>query len=87
MWGEEEAEVNFQAYKMDFYSNDPEVQYSNFVLLMEQKLDDDVGNMEVELYLLKRNVKASVSSLGQICLDSDQVQTFSLPYCGSFPCK
>ncbi|XP_019164958.1 PREDICTED: endoribonuclease Dicer homolog 3 [Ipomoea nil] len=72
-WGEEEGEVKFQAYKMDFCSSDPEVQYSKFVLLLEQKLDDDVGNFEVELYLLKRNVKASVSSLGQLCLDSDQV--------------
>nr|GLL32084.1 endoribonuclease Dicer homolog 3 [Ipomoea trifida] len=72
-WGEEEAEVNFQAYKMDFCSSDPEVQYSKYVLLLEQKLDDDVGNIEVELFLLKRNVKASVSSLGELCLDSDQV--------------
>lgn len=77
VWGEEKAEVNFQAYKMDFCSSDPEVQYSKYVLLLEQKLDDDVGNIEVELFLLKRNVKASVSSLGELCLDSDQVHTFS----------
>ncbi|CAH9128863.1 unnamed protein product [Cuscuta epithymum] len=74
LWGEVEAEVNFQAYKMVFYSNDPEVNYSSFVLLMESKLDDDVGNIEVELYLLRRIVKASISSLGLITLDADQVR-------------
>ncbi|VFQ64542.1 unnamed protein product [Cuscuta campestris] len=74
MWGEvEEAEVEFQAYRMDFCSNDPKVNYSSFVLLMESKLDDDVGNIEVELYLLKRNVKAFISSIGQISLDANQV--------------
>lgn len=71
-WGELEN-VTFYAYKMDFSCNLAEHKYSSFALLLERKLDDDVGNIEVDLYLRKKFVKASISSCGQIHLDAQQV--------------
>ncbi|XP_057957753.1 endoribonuclease Dicer homolog 3a [Malania oleifera] len=71
-WGDTGA--NFEAYKMDFACNVVGEIYCGFVLLLESKLDDDVGNIEVELYLLSNKlVKSSISSCGEIHLDAEQV--------------
>lgn len=51
--------------------------YSGFILLIESKLDDDVGNIELDLYLVAKMVKSSISSCGQVHLDAEQVQTYS----------
>ncbi|KAH9804981.1 Endoribonuclease Dicer [Citrus sinensis] len=37
------------------------------------ELDNDVGNFELELYLVSKTVKATVSSSGQVHLDADQM--------------
>ncbi|KAL7112075.1 hypothetical protein ACP275_05G130300 [Erythranthe tilingii] len=71
--GDKLDSTSFHAYKMDFSCNIAEQKYSSFVLLLDAKLADDVGNIEVELYLLTKFVKASVSFCDQICLDSNQV--------------
>ncbi|KAF2285070.1 hypothetical protein GH714_037736 [Hevea brasiliensis] len=47
--------------------------YSGFILLIESKLDDDVGNVELDLYLVRKIVRASVSSCGQVHLDAEQM--------------
>ncbi|EYU29224.1 hypothetical protein MIMGU_mgv1a0001671mg, partial [Erythranthe guttata] len=70
--GDKLDSTSFHAYKMDFSCNIAEQKYSSFVLLLDAKLADDVGNIEVELYLLTKFVKASVSFCDQICLDSNQ---------------
>ncbi|KAL2236099.1 UNVERIFIED_CONTAM: Endoribonuclease Dicer 3a [Sesamum indicum] len=70
-WGDDGA--IFHAYRIDFSCNIAEQKYSSFVLLLASKLDDDVGNIEVELYLLSKFVRAFVSSCGEIHLDSQQV--------------
>lgn len=64
----------FYAYKIDFVCNIVGEQYSNYVLLIESKLDDDVGNIEVDLYLVSKFVKSSISSRGQLQLDAEQVE-------------
>lgn len=70
----EKLDVVFQAYKFDFScSNESEI-FSGFILLIESKLDDDVGNLELELFLVSKTVKASVSYCGQVHLDEEQVQ-------------
>lgn len=73
-WGLKHEGATFQAYRLDFSCSKPEEQYSSFVLLMESRLDDDVGNIEVELYLVSKFVKSSVSSCGAVQLDAEQVQ-------------
>ena len=75
-WGEKLDGTIFQAYKIDFSCNIVDELYSGFVLLVESKLDDDVGNIEMDLYLISKFVKACVSSCGQVCLDSEQVHLY-----------
>lgn len=72
-WGEKDEAI-FQVYKFDFCCNIPGELYSGFVLLIETKLDDDVGNIELELYLVSKMVKSSVSFCGQVHLEPEQVQ-------------
>lgn len=73
-WGNKPEGANFNAYKFEFTCNIVSEIYSGFVLLIESKLDDDVGNMELDLYLVSKIVKASVSSCGKVDLDAEQVQ-------------
>ncbi|CAN1351379.1 Endoribonuclease Dicer homolog 3a [Linum perenne] len=63
----------FQAYKFDFSCNVPSHVYSSFVLLTEAKLHDDVGNLDLDLHLVGKKVKASVSSCGELHLDNEQI--------------
>uniref|UniRef100_A0A5B7CE62 Uncharacterized protein n=1 Tax=Davidia involucrata TaxID=16924 RepID=A0A5B7CE62_DAVIN len=72
-WGDKPDGAIFQAHKIDFSCNIADGHYSSFVLLIESKLDDDVGNVEVDLYLVSKFVKSSVSSCGQIHLSAEQV--------------
>ncbi|XP_050268142.1 endoribonuclease Dicer homolog 3a isoform X1 [Quercus robur] len=72
-WGEKVDGAIFQAYKFEFLCNIPGELYSGFVLLLETKLDDDVGNIELELYLVSKKVKSSVSFCGQVHLDAEQM--------------
>ncbi|KAF7134712.1 hypothetical protein RHSIM_Rhsim08G0003600 [Rhododendron simsii] len=72
-WGVKHEGATFQAYKIDFSCNKPEEQFSSFILLMESRLDDDVGNIEVELYLVSKFVRSSVTSCGEVKLDAEQV--------------
>lgn len=71
-WGDKLGGFFFHVYKIDF-SCKTEQLYSSFVLLLESKLDDDVGNIEVDLYLISKFVKSTVSACGQIHLDAEQV--------------
>ncbi|GER32493.1 dicer-like 3 [Striga asiatica] len=73
-WGGKPNYAKFHAYKMDFCCSIAEQRYSSFVLLLEMKLDDDVGNLEVDLYLLSKSVKANVSSVGQVYLNPQQME-------------
>ncbi|KAK2645038.1 hypothetical protein Ddye_020233 [Dipteronia dyeriana] len=72
-WGENQNEVILHAYKFDFTCNIVSEIYSGFVLLIGSKLDDDVGNFELELYLVSKTVKAIVSFCGQVRLDAEQM--------------
>ncbi|XP_010541703.1 PREDICTED: endoribonuclease Dicer homolog 3 isoform X2 [Tarenaya hassleriana] len=64
-WGEKLDGAVFQAYRIDFSCDVARELYSSFVLLIESALDGDVGNVEINLYLVRKFVKASVSSCGQ----------------------
>ncbi|KAL5783548.1 hypothetical protein ACOSP7_008577 [Xanthoceras sorbifolium] len=72
-WGENLNDVILHAYKFDFACNIVSEIYSGFVLLIDSKLDDDVGNFELELYLVSKTVKATVSSCGLVHLDAEQM--------------
>lgn len=72
-WREKTDGATYQAYKFNFSCSNANVIYSGFIFLLESKLDDDVGNIEVDLYLLSKMVKSSVSSCGLVHLDPEQV--------------
>lgn len=72
-WGENLDGAVFQAYKLDFQSNLSGDAYSSFSLLIESTLAGDVGNVEMDLYLVRRFIKASVSPCGQIRLSQEEV--------------
>ncbi|KMS95354.1 hypothetical protein BVRB_009010 [Beta vulgaris subsp. vulgaris] len=71
-WRDSPHGAVFHVYKIDF-SCDSEL-YSGFVLLTESKLDDDVANNKVDLYLLDKMVKSTVIPCGEIHLGSDQIK-------------
>ncbi|KAH9804979.1 Endoribonuclease Dicer [Citrus sinensis] len=71
-WGEKCGAI-LHAYKFNFACSIVTEIYSGFVLLIESELDNDVGNFELELYLVSKTVKATVSSSGQVHLDADQM--------------
>ncbi|KAK2965570.1 hypothetical protein RJ640_018736 [Escallonia rubra] len=72
-WADKLDEIVYYAYKMDFLCSNEDEYFSSFILLIETKLDDDVGNLEVQLYLVSKFVKSSVTSCGQFHLDAEQV--------------
>lgn len=74
-WGEKLDGATFHAYKFDFSCSIVSQIYSGFILLIESKLDDDVGNIELDLYLVAKIVKSSISSCGVVHLDAAQVLT------------
>ncbi|XP_021756558.1 endoribonuclease Dicer homolog 3-like [Chenopodium quinoa] len=71
-WRDNPHGAVFHAYKIDF-SCDCEL-YPGFVLLTELKLDEDVANTKVDLYLLDKMVKSSVMPCGEVHLESDQIR-------------
>nr|XP_019070569.1 endoribonuclease Dicer homolog 3a isoform X1 [Solanum lycopersicum] len=72
-WGNDPNGEVYQVYKMNFLCNIKEVKYSSFILLLQSELDYDVGNVEVELFLVSKFVESSVSHCGKVHLDSQQV--------------
>ncbi|PON73127.1 Endoribonuclease Dicer-like3a [Parasponia andersonii] len=70
----ENLDTVFHAYKFDFSCSIVSEFFSGFVLLIESKLDDDVGNFELELYLVSKTVKSSVSYCRQLRLDTEQMK-------------
>lgn len=72
-WGAKCDGATFHAYKFDFSCSIVTEIYSGFILLIESKLDDDVGNIEMDLYLVAKIVKSYISSCGEVYLDAAQM--------------
>ncbi|KAL9238125.1 hypothetical protein vseg_012595 [Gypsophila vaccaria] len=71
-WRDDPLGAVFHSYKIDFScESDP---FSGFFLLTQSKLDDDVANARVDLYLLDKMAKASVGPSGKVHLDSEQIK-------------
>ncbi|KAI3811509.1 hypothetical protein L1987_21233 [Smallanthus sonchifolius] len=73
-WGDKlDDGADFYAYKISLKCSIVEVKFSSFVLLLESKLDDDVSNIEMELYLVSKSVNCKVSSCVKLHLNAEQV--------------
>ncbi|PIA59016.1 hypothetical protein AQUCO_00400102v1 [Aquilegia coerulea] len=74
-WGGRTDGISLYAYRIDFSCNQVGEIYSGFVLLIEAKLDNDVANAELELFLVAdKLVVSSVSPCGQYYLNTGQVK-------------
>ncbi|XP_057825628.2 endoribonuclease Dicer homolog 3a [Cryptomeria japonica] len=75
-WDEEERGVILKVYELRFtsQSNDDKI-YSNFGLLIKSKLDDDIINTEIDLFVTTdKIVKAKLLSRGEMTLDLTQMR-------------
>ncbi|KAM7275451.1 hypothetical protein ACFE04_017317 [Oxalis oulophora] len=73
-WGGNADGFKFHAYKFEFSCNVLTKSYSGFVLLTESKLENDVGNIEnINLFLIGKIIRATVTSSGQLHLDAEQM--------------
>ncbi|XP_057844127.2 endoribonuclease Dicer homolog 3a isoform X2 [Cryptomeria japonica] len=74
-WGENHNGVKLQVYKIVFTSQgDDKGAYSNFALLLEAVLDNDVANAEIDLHLTAgRVVRSRFIPCGTLYLDSVQI--------------
>ncbi|KAG1358569.1 putative Endoribonuclease Dicer [Cocos nucifera] len=77
-WAHKKAGVTLQGYKLNFMCDQVGQNYCDFVLLIDAVLDEDVASMEMDLYLVDKIVKASVSPCGPIQLDIEQVEDAKL---------
>lgn len=76
-WAHQKADVTLQGYKLEFQCDKVGQNYSNFVLLIDATLDEDVASLELNLYLLDKMAKATVSRCGPIELGMEQVSITS----------
>ncbi|XP_020097206.1 endoribonuclease Dicer homolog 3a-like [Ananas comosus] len=77
-WAHQKAGVTLQGYKLEFQCDKVGQNYSNFVLLIDATLDEDVASLELNLYLLDKMAKATVSRCGPIELGMEQVEQAKL---------
>ncbi|XP_020690291.1 endoribonuclease Dicer homolog 3a isoform X2 [Dendrobium catenatum] len=70
--------VTLQGYKIKFVCNNINYKYSGFILLLDTVLDEDVGCLDMDLYLIDKTVKASISPCGPIQLDIQQMERAKL---------
>ncbi|XP_008793257.2 endoribonuclease Dicer homolog 3a-like [Phoenix dactylifera] len=77
-WAHEKAGVTLQGYKLNFTCDKVGQSYCDFVLLVDARLDEDIASTEIDLYLVDKIVKASVSPCGLIQLDMEQVEEAKL---------
>ncbi|XP_057839229.2 endoribonuclease Dicer homolog 3b isoform X2 [Cryptomeria japonica] len=75
-WGEEQNVVTLQVYKLVFSSDfNNEETYTNFALLIEAVLDDDVATAEIDLHLTAgRVVKSKLVRSGEVKMDQGQLK-------------
>ncbi|KAG0495856.1 hypothetical protein HPP92_000547 [Vanilla planifolia] len=73
-WAHKEAgSITLNGYKIKFQCNLANTKYSGFILLLDAILDEDVC-VDLNLHLVGKMVKASVSPCGPIQLEIEQVQ-------------
>lgn len=72
-WGEKLSGVTLQVYKLYFTSQSNEKTYANFAFLIEEKLDEEVANFEIELFVPEERVNAKFLHCGDVELNSKQV--------------
>ena len=72
-WASERTAVKLQGYRMKFLCDQVGQKYSDFVLLIDKTIAHEAANLDIDLFLHDKMVKASVSPCGLFELDVQQV--------------
>jgi hypothetical protein len=72
-WALEKNVVKLQGYRLKFSCNQVGQRYSDFVLLVDATLEIEGDNLDIDLYLHDKMVKASVAPCGLLELGVQQV--------------
>ncbi|XP_047049658.1 endoribonuclease Dicer homolog 3a-like [Lolium rigidum] len=77
-WALEKNVVKLQGYRLKFSCNQVGQRYSDFVLLVDATLEIEGDNLDIDLYLHDKMVKASVSPCGLLELGVQQMEQAKL---------
>ncbi|XBI21034.1 hypothetical protein VPH35_062214 [Triticum aestivum] len=77
-WASERTAVKLQGYRMKFLCDQVGQKYSNFVLLIDKTIAHEAANLDIDLFLHDKMVKASVSPCGLFELDVQQLEQAKL---------
>lgn len=73
-WALEPHGATLNAYRIHFVCDQENENYSDFVLLLNSSLDDDIATAEIELFLIPNKIVTSfISPCGKINLSVEQV--------------
>lgn len=73
-WALEPNGVTLNAYRIHFGCDQKNENYSDFVLLLNSSLDDDIATAVIKLFLIPNKIVTSfISPCGQIYLSAEQV--------------
>ncbi|WVZ67722.1 hypothetical protein U9M48_016765 [Paspalum notatum var. saurae] len=77
-WASDRSVTKLQGYKLKFTCDQVGQKYSDFVLLIDANIAKEAANLDIDLYLHDKMVKASVSPCGPLELDAQQMENAKL---------
>ncbi|XP_024315676.1 endoribonuclease Dicer homolog 3a isoform X1 [Brachypodium distachyon] len=77
-WASKRTVIKLQGYKLNFSCDQVGQKYSEFVLLIDTTIANEAANLDINLYLHDKMVKASVSPCGLLELDVQQMEQVKL---------
>ncbi|KAJ1286734.1 hypothetical protein BS78_03G374900 [Paspalum vaginatum] len=77
-WASDRSVTKLQGYKLNFTCDQVGQKYSDFVLLIDANIAKGAANLDIDLYLHDKMVKASVSPCGPLELDAQQMENAKL---------
>ncbi|XP_042404798.1 endoribonuclease Dicer homolog 3b-like [Zingiber officinale] len=78
-WAHEPDGITLNAYRIHFVCDQGKDSYSDFVMLLDSSLDDDIASEEIKLYLTPNKIVTSViSSCGKIDLIAEEIEKSKL---------
>ncbi|KAG6496264.1 hypothetical protein ZIOFF_044123 [Zingiber officinale] len=78
-WAHEPDGITLNAYRIHFVCDQGKESYSDFVMLLNSSLDDDIASEEIKLYLTPNKIVSSViSPCGKIDLTAEEIEKSKL---------
>ncbi|CAM0884261.1 unnamed protein product [Alopecurus aequalis] len=77
-WASKKTVVKLQGYKLNFSCDQVGQRYSDFLLLIDTTISNEAANLDIDMNLHDKMVKASVSPCGLLELDVQQMEQAKL---------